>query len=94
MARFVHFVSEVSKFAPCEGDQTMVERSGDQDKIEGGVNELKGNAKQAWGDVTGDDQMKGEGMVDEAKGRAQRGLGDIKDKAEDLKDDVARELSR
>ncbi len=72
----------------------MVERSGDQDRIEGGVEELKGNAKQAWGDVTGDDQMKAEGMVDEAKGRAQQAWGDLKDKADDLKDDVAREMSR
>ena len=71
----------------------MVERSGDQDRIEGSVEELKGNAKQAWGDLTGDDQMKAEGMTDEAKGRMQQAWGDLKDKAEDLKDDVAREMS-
>jgi uncharacterized protein YjbJ (UPF0337 family) len=72
----------------------MVERSGDQDRIEGGVNELKGNAKQAWGDLTGDDQMKAEGMSDEAKGRVQQAWGDLKNTAENLKDDVEREMSR
>jgi uncharacterized protein YjbJ (UPF0337 family) len=71
----------------------MVERSGDRDRVEGSVEELKGNAKQAWGDVTGDDQLKAEGMTDEAKGRMQQAWGDLKDKAEDLKDDVAREIS-
>jgi uncharacterized protein YjbJ (UPF0337 family) len=72
----------------------MVERSGDRDRIEGGVEELKGNAKQAWGDITGDDQMKAEGKVDEAKGRVQQAWGDVKDKADEIKDDVSREISR
>jgi uncharacterized protein YjbJ (UPF0337 family) len=72
----------------------MAERSGDRDRVEGSVEELKGNAKQAWGDVTGDDRMKAEGMTDEAKGRAQQALGDVKDKAEDLKDDIARKMPR
>jgi len=71
-----------------------MDRSGDRDRIEGSVEELKGNAKQTWGDVTGDDQLKAEGKVDETKGRAQQAWGDLKDKAEDLKDDVAKELSR
>jgi uncharacterized protein YjbJ (UPF0337 family) len=72
----------------------MVERSGDRDRMEGGVEELKGNAKQVWGDLTDDDKMKAEGSVDEAKGRMQQAWGDIKDKAEDIKDDVAKEMSR
>ena len=74
--------------------QSMVERSGDRDRVEGSVEELKGNAKQTWGDLTGDDQMKAEGKVDEVQGRAQQAWGDLKDKAEDIKDDVAREMSR
>jgi uncharacterized protein YjbJ (UPF0337 family) len=72
----------------------MVERSGDRDRIEGGVDELKGNAKQAVGNLTGDDRMKAEGMADEAKGRAQQAWGDLKDTADDIKDDVTREMSR
>jgi len=74
--------------------RSMVERSGDRDRMEGSVEELKGNAKQAWGDLTDDDKMKAEGKVDAAKGRMQQAVGDIKDKAEDIKDDVAKEMSR
>jgi uncharacterized protein YjbJ (UPF0337 family) len=77
-----------------EETETMSDRSGDRDQIEGGVNQLKGEAKQAWGDVTGDDQMKAEGMADEMKGRAQRAMGDVKNAAEDLKDDIADHMPR
>lgn len=66
--------------------------SGTRDRVEGTVEEKKGEAKQAWGDATGDDRTKAEGMLDEAKGNLQKGLGDLKDKAEDLKDDVDRRI--
>lgn len=72
----------------------MMERSGDRDRVEGGVDEIKGNAKQTWGNLTGDDQLKAEGTVDKVKGSAKQALGDLKDKAEDIKDDVAKEISR
>lgn len=62
--------------------------SGDRDRIEGKLEEGKGNLKQAWGDVTGDDKLKAEGMMDEAKGKSQGFLGDIKNKIEDVVDDV------
>lgn len=66
--------------------------SGTRDRAEGTVDEIKGKGKQAWGDLTGDDRMKGEGMVDEAKGKAEQVLGDLKDKAEDLKDDIDKRI--
>lgn len=66
---------------------------GDQDKVEGAINEAKGRIEQAWGDLSGDDQAKAEGLLDEAKGRAQQFLGDIKDKLEDVKDEVDRATS-
>jgi uncharacterized protein YjbJ (UPF0337 family) len=72
----------------------MSDRSGDRDRVEGSVEEVKGRAKQAWGDVTGDDRTKAEGMADEIKGRAQQTWGDVKDAAEDLKNDAEREMSR
>jgi len=62
--------------------------AGDRDQLEGKLNEGKGNVKQAWGDLTGDDRTKAEGMMDEAKGKGQGILGDIKDKIEDVKDDI------
>ena len=68
----------------------MTDRSGDRDRIEGKLEEAKGDLKQGWGDLTGDDRTKAEGMMDEAKGKAQQFLGDIKDKVEDVGDDVER----
>lgn len=64
--------------------------SGDRDRIEGTLEETKGEAKQAWGNMTDDERLKAEGMLDEAKGRAQQFLGDIKDKVEDVRDDAER----
>jgi uncharacterized protein YjbJ (UPF0337 family) len=66
--------------------------SGMRDRIEGKAEEMKGEAKRAWGDATGDDRAKAEGLLDEAKGKAQQGLGDLKDKAEELKNDVDRRI--
>ena len=66
--------------------------SGTRDRAEGTVDELKGKGKQAWGDVTGDDSTKAEGMVDEAKGNIKQAWGDLKDKAEDLKEDVEKKI--
>lgn len=62
--------------------------SGTGDRIEGKFDEMKGDVKQAWGDATGDDRTKAEGMGDEVKGKAKQAWGDIKDKVEDVKDDV------
>jgi uncharacterized protein YjbJ (UPF0337 family) len=64
--------------------------SGDRDRIEGTVDEMKGKGKQAWGDLTDDDKMKGEGMIDELKGKAEQAMGDVKNKVEDIREDVER----
>ncbi|MBL8126507.1 MAG: CsbD family protein [Thermomicrobiales bacterium] len=63
---------------------------GTGDKIRGTIEEKKGEVKQAVGDATGDDRLKGEGMLDEAKGKAEQFLGDIKDKVEDMGNDLER----
>lgn len=63
---------------------------GTGDKIRGTLEETKGEVKQGVGDLTGDDRLKGEGMLDEAKGKAQNLLGDIKDKVEEIGDDLER----
>lgn len=63
---------------------------GTGDRIEGKVDELKGEVKQAWGDATGDDRTKAEGMGDEIKGKAKQAWGDVKDAAQDVKEDVER----
>ena len=69
---------------------TAQAQSGDRDRLEGTLEETKGELKQAWGDLTDDDKAKAEGMMDEAKGKAQQFLGDVKDKMEDISDDIER----
>ena len=66
--------------------------SGTRDRAEGKMEEMKGKAEQAWGDLSDDDRAKAEGMLDEAKGKAQQLLGELKDKADDVKDDVERRI--
>lgn len=66
----------------------MTDRSSTRDRLEGTIDEGKGNLKQAWGDATGDDQTKADGMVDEVKGQGKQELGDLKDAAGNLKDAV------
>ncbi len=50
----------------------------------GNLDEAKGKAKQAVGDLTGDDDLHREGKVDEKAGQAKEKVGDLKDKAEDV----------
>ncbi len=45
----------------------------------GNTDEVKGRAKEAVGDLTGDDKLKGEGEVDRAKGKVK----EVVDKAAD-----------
>jgi uncharacterized protein YjbJ (UPF0337 family) len=54
----------------------------------GNLDEAKGRAKQAVGDLTGDDDMRREGKVDEKAGQAKDKVGAAKDKAEDVIDSV------
>ena len=54
----------------------------------GNLDEAKGRAKQAVGDVTDNDDLKREGKVDEHAGKAKDKVGDMKDKAEDVIDKV------
>jgi uncharacterized protein YjbJ (UPF0337 family) len=54
----------------------------------GNLDEAKGRAKQAVGDVTGDDDLRREGKVDEKAGQAKDKVGAAKGKAEDVIDTV------
>ncbi len=62
--------------------------SSNKDRLQGGVDELKGKAKSAVGGATGDDRTKAEGEMDQAKGKLQQGLADAKDKVGDAIDDL------
>ena len=52
------------------------------------LDKAKGRAKQAAGDLTGDDELRTEGKVDEKAGEAKGFLGDLKEKADDAVDAV------
>ena len=54
----------------------------------GNLDEAKGRAKQAVGDLTGDDDLHREGKVDEKAGQVKDMVGDLKDKAEDAIDKI------
>ncbi|MFC7394355.1 CsbD family protein [Scopulibacillus cellulosilyticus] len=49
------------------------------DKLKGKGNQVKGEAKKAWGNITNDDQKVAEGEKDKAKGKIQEKAGDVKD---------------
>jgi uncharacterized protein YjbJ (UPF0337 family) len=53
---------------------------------DGTVDDLKGRAKEAAGDLTDDDSLKAEGKVDQATGSVKDKIGDASDKAKDAID--------
>jgi uncharacterized protein YjbJ (UPF0337 family) len=50
----------------------------------GKLDEAKGRAKQAAGDLTGDESLKNEGRVDRATGSVKDKVGDAGDKVKDV----------
>jgi uncharacterized protein YjbJ (UPF0337 family) len=50
---------------------------------DGTKDDLKGRAKEAGGDLTGDKSLKNEGKVDRASGKVKDAVGGISDKAKD-----------
>lgn len=62
--------------------------------MEGKMDELKGRAKEAAGDLTDNDRLKREGKADKAEGKVKQTIEDVKDKAEDVVDKVRDKLDR
>jgi uncharacterized protein YjbJ (UPF0337 family) len=56
--------------------------------MEGKMDELKGRAKEAAGDLTDNSDMKREGKADKASGKVKQKVEDAKDWVEDKIDDV------
>jgi uncharacterized protein YjbJ (UPF0337 family) len=90
VARCVRMLQRPQGDLPFRDRRRSQMSDGTGDKIRGTLEETKGGVKQGVGDLTGDDRMKSEGMLDEAKGKAQNFLGDLKDKVEDIGDDLER----
>ena len=58
------------------------------DKIGNKVEDLGGKAKEATGNVTGDEQLQAEGKGDQAKAGLKDAVEDVKDAAGDVVDKV------
>jgi uncharacterized protein YjbJ (UPF0337 family) len=58
----------------------------------GNIDEAKGRAKQAVGDLTDDDDLRREGKLDEKSSQAKDTLEHLKDQAEDAIDKVKDKL--
>ncbi|MCD2143988.1 CsbD family protein [Gordonia paraffinivorans] len=59
---------------------------GFSDKINNKTEDLTGKAKEAAGDVTGDDQLKNEGKGDQLSAAVKDGAEKVKDAASNIKD--------
>lgn len=62
-----------------------------RDKIEGKVDELKGNVKKRIGGATEDPGRQAEGWVEEKKGQVQQKIGDLEDESARREEDVDRD---
>jgi uncharacterized protein YjbJ (UPF0337 family) len=60
--------------------------------MDGKMDDLKGRAKEAAGDLTDNDDLKREGKVDRAAGKVKDTLADAKEKGEDLVDNAREKL--
>ena len=60
-----------------------------KNELDGKVDQLKGKAKQAWGEATNDPETYDEGVADEAAGQVEEGFGKARRKVGDALHDVA-----
>ena len=57
-------------------------------RIEGELDEVKGNVKSTVGRATGDERLEGEGLLDEVTGNLKQAAADVQDKVEDIASDI------
>jgi uncharacterized protein YjbJ (UPF0337 family) len=58
------------------------------DRIEGQIEEVKGRAQKAWGELTNDEENMAEGDAAKAKGKLKKTKADVKDKIDDTVEDL------
>ena len=63
-----------------------------KDELNGKVDKVKGQAKQAWGNATDDSETYGEGVADEAAGKLEEGFGKARRKVGDALHEVAHKI--
>ena len=57
----------------------------DHDRVEGAAKNMGGKAKEAAGNLTGDEKLKAEGKADQFEGKVQNAVGGVKDALRDDK---------
>jgi uncharacterized protein YjbJ (UPF0337 family) len=65
-----------------------------RDELDGKGDQIKGRAKQAWGDLTDNERLHDEGVADEASGNVQEGLGKARRKVGETIEDIGEDLKR
>jgi uncharacterized protein YjbJ (UPF0337 family) len=65
-----------------------------RDEIEGQKDQVKGRAKQAWGDLTDNERLHDEGVADETAGDVQEGFGRARRKVGEAIEDIADDIKR
>jgi uncharacterized protein YjbJ (UPF0337 family) len=65
-----------------------------RDEANGKMDQVKGRAKQAWGDVTDNERLHDEGVADEAAGDVQEGVGRARRKVGDAIEDIGEDIKR
>lgn len=65
-----------------------------RDELDGKGEQLKGKAKQAVGDLTGNERLHDEGVADEAAGDVQEGFGKARRKVGEAVEDLGDSIKR
>jgi uncharacterized protein YjbJ (UPF0337 family) len=63
-----------------------------KDEMDGKLDRMKGNIKEAVGDATNDESLRDEGIADQASGNVQEGFGKARRKVGDALHDVAHKV--
>lgn len=57
-----------------------------EDRSQGKADEFKGRAREAYGDLTGNEDQKAQGQAEQAQGKGKQVVGDLKNAVNDLTD--------
>ncbi|HYT74827.1 MAG TPA: CsbD family protein [Vicinamibacterales bacterium] len=65
-----------------------------KDEVSGKTDQVKGRAKQAWGDVTKNERIHDEGVADEAAGKVEEGFGKARRKVGEAVKDLGDQIKK
>jgi uncharacterized protein YjbJ (UPF0337 family) len=65
-----------------------------QDELKGKIDQVKGRAKQAAGDITDNERLHDEGVADEMGGKVQDTFGKARRKVGDVIEDLGKDVKR